>query len=54
MVKDLKLALALADEQGIGLTVAAAALERYEAAQAAGHGPLDYSGVFLAVRPDAN
>jgi 3-hydroxyisobutyrate dehydrogenase len=51
MVKDLKLALALAGEQGIDVTVAAAALERYEAAQAAGHGALDYSGVFLAVTP---
>jgi 3-hydroxyisobutyrate dehydrogenase len=51
MVKDLKLALALAGEQGIDATVAAAALERYEAAQAAGHGGLDYSGVFLAVTP---
>ena len=51
MVKDLKLALELADEQGIDATVAEAALERYEAAQAAGHGALDYSGVFLAVTP---
>jgi len=53
MTKDLKLVLALAEEQGIDASVAEAALERYEAAQAAGHGGLDYSGVFLAVRPDA-
>jgi 3-hydroxyisobutyrate dehydrogenase len=51
MVKDLRLALALAGEHGIDAAVAAAALDRYEAAQAAGHGALDYSGVFLAVTP---
>jgi 3-hydroxyisobutyrate dehydrogenase len=53
MTKDLKLVLALAEEQGIDASVAEAALRRYEAAQSAGHGGLDYSGVFLAVKPDA-
>lgn len=49
MAKDLALALELAEEQGIDAAVAEAALERYRAAQAAGHGGLDYSAVFLAV-----
>jgi 3-hydroxyisobutyrate dehydrogenase len=54
MVKDLRLALALAAEKGIDATVAQAALAEYETAQVAGHGGLDYSGVFLAVKPEAN
>ena len=47
MAKDLALALELAGEQGIDAAVAGAALERYRAAQDAGHGGLDYSAVFL-------
>lgn len=49
MVKDLGLALDAAAERGLDATVAEAALERYRAAQEAGHGGLDYSAVFLAV-----
>ena len=49
MVKDLGLALAAAAERGLDAEVAKAALERYRAAQEAGHGALDYSAVFLAV-----
>ncbi len=51
MVKDMTLVLALAAEHGVDASVADAALERFRAAQAAGHGGLDYSGVFLSVRP---
>ena len=45
IVKDLAFALELGDSP-----VAAAALEAYRKAQAAGHGALDYSAVFLALR----
>ncbi|HKP19776.1 MAG TPA: NAD(P)-dependent oxidoreductase, partial [Gaiellaceae bacterium] len=48
IAKDLTLALELAAEHGVDADVAAAALERYRSAQAAGHGGLDYSAVYLA------
>jgi 3-hydroxyisobutyrate dehydrogenase len=48
IAKDLALAQALGDEHRVSVPVAAAALERYRAAQAAGHGALDYSAVYLA------
>ena len=47
IVKDLALALELAEEHGLAPQVAAAALEDYRRAQAAGHGALDYSAVYL-------
>jgi 3-hydroxyisobutyrate dehydrogenase len=47
IVKDLALALELAEEDGLVLSVAAAALEEYVRAQTAGHGSLDYSAVYL-------
>jgi 3-hydroxyisobutyrate dehydrogenase len=48
IAKDLALALQLGDAP-----VAAAALESYRKAQAAGHGRLDYSAVFLPLNPRA-
>jgi 3-hydroxyisobutyrate dehydrogenase len=53
IAKDLALALELAGAQGIDAPTARTALVAYERAQAAGLGGLDYSAVFLAVRPDA-
>jgi 3-hydroxyisobutyrate dehydrogenase len=50
IAKDLALAQALADERGIETPLAEAALGEYRAAQAAGHGHLDYSAVYLARR----
>jgi 3-hydroxyisobutyrate dehydrogenase len=50
IAKDLALAQALADERGIETPLAEAALSEYRAAQAAGHGHLDYSAVYLARR----
>ena len=47
IVKDLALACELAEEDGLAPIVAAAALETYRRAQAAGHGSLDYSAVYL-------
>ncbi len=47
IVKDLALALELAEEDGLVPSVAAAALEAYRRAQATGHGSLDYSAVYL-------
>jgi 3-hydroxyisobutyrate dehydrogenase-like beta-hydroxyacid dehydrogenase len=47
MTKDLVLALDLAADHGLNAGVAAAALERYRAARADGHGNLDYSAVYL-------
>jgi 3-hydroxyisobutyrate dehydrogenase len=47
MEKDLALACELAAEHGLAPAVAAAALEEYRRAQAAGHGALDYSAVYL-------
>ena len=51
IAKDLALAQALADGHGIATPLAEAALGEYRAAQAAGHGQLDYSAVYL-VRSD--
>jgi 3-hydroxyisobutyrate dehydrogenase len=50
IAKDLALAGALADEQGVTVPVAEAALEAYREAQAAGFGGLDYSAVYLTKR----
>ncbi len=50
LAKDLELALELAETTGVEPQVAAAALAGYRSAQAAGHGPLDYSAVFLEKR----
>lgn len=50
LAKDLELALELAGLAGVETRVAAAALAEYRAAQAAGHGALDYSAVFLSMR----
>ena len=47
IVKDLALACELAEERGVTPSVAAAALDEYRRAQAAGHGSLDYSAVYL-------
>jgi 3-hydroxyisobutyrate dehydrogenase len=47
IAKDLGLALELADEHAIAAPVARAAQDAYHEAQAAGHGGLDYSAVFL-------
>jgi 3-hydroxyisobutyrate dehydrogenase len=47
IVKDLALALELAEEHGLVPSVTAAALDDYRRAQAAGHGSLDYSAVYL-------
>jgi 3-hydroxyisobutyrate dehydrogenase-like beta-hydroxyacid dehydrogenase len=51
LVKDLRLALALAAEHGVAADVLAGASRAYERALAAGHGGLDYSAVFLTQRP---
>ena len=51
IAKDLALAQALADGHGVKTPLAEAALGEYRAAQAAGHGQLDYSAVYL-VRSD--
>ena len=47
IVKDLALALELAEKHGLVPSVAAAALDNYRRAQAGGHGSLDYSAVYL-------
>jgi 3-hydroxyisobutyrate dehydrogenase len=47
IAKDLALAQALADEHDVATPLAEAALGEYRAAQAAGHGQLDYSAVYL-------
>jgi 3-hydroxyisobutyrate dehydrogenase len=47
IVKDLALAQELAEENGIGGSLAAAALEAYRRAQERGFGRLDYSAVYL-------
>jgi len=46
IAKDLALALALADDHGVDVPVAAAALDAYRAAQRRGLGALDYSAVY--------
>ena len=48
IVKDLALAQSLADEHGLAPQVAASALGEFRRAQAAGHGALDYSAVYLS------
>lgn len=48
--KDLELGLDLAEAAGVEPRVAACALAEYRRAQAAGHGRLDYSAVFLTKR----
>jgi 3-hydroxyisobutyrate dehydrogenase len=48
IAKDLALAQALAEQHGVKTPLADAALGEYRAAQAAGHGHLDYSAVYLA------
>lgn len=48
LVKDLTLALGLADERGVAAPVTAAALASYHQAQQAGLGSLDYSAVYLS------
>jgi 3-hydroxyisobutyrate dehydrogenase len=50
LAKDLELALELAAGAGVDAHVAEAALAEYRGAQAAGHGRLDYSAVFLSPR----
>ncbi len=50
IAKDLELALELASAAGVEPRVAEVALARYRAGQASGHGPLDYSAVFLETR----
>jgi 3-hydroxyisobutyrate dehydrogenase len=50
IAKDLELALELAAAAGVEPRVAEAALARYRAGQVSGHGPLDYSAVFLETR----
>ena len=52
IAKDLALAQALAEEQGVSVPLAEAALDAYRAAQAEGLGHLDYSAVYLS-RPPA-
>lgn len=47
LLKDLRLAVGLAQELGVDAPVAAAATARYEQAQALGYGPRDYSAVYL-------
>jgi 3-hydroxyisobutyrate dehydrogenase len=47
LLKDLRLAVGLAQELGVDAPVAGAAAARYEEAQSRGHGPLDYSAVYL-------
>jgi 3-hydroxyisobutyrate dehydrogenase-like beta-hydroxyacid dehydrogenase len=48
--KDLQLAAELARADGVEPALAEEALAAYRRAQAAGHGALDYSAVFLAER----
>jgi 3-hydroxyisobutyrate dehydrogenase len=50
IAKDLELARALAEEQGIPVPVGQSALAAYRAAQAEGLGRLDYSAVYLATK----
>lgn len=52
LAKDLELALELAAAAGVEPRVAEAALAEYRCAQAAGHGSLDYSAVFLTRAPE--
>jgi 3-hydroxyisobutyrate dehydrogenase len=52
IAKDLGLALDLAAAHDVDARVARTALTAYERAQARGLGALDYSAVFLAVRPE--
>jgi len=49
--KDLTLGLDVAADAHVEAPVAARTLEVYDRAQAAGHGRLDYSAVYLVVRP---
>lgn len=49
IAKDLELALALAEHEGIDVRTATAALDAFRAAQEQGLGALDYSAVFLVV-----
>ena len=51
IAKDLALAGALAEEQGVSVPLAEAALGAYRAAQAEGLGHLDYSAVYLSTSP---
>ena len=51
IAKDLALAEALAEEQGVSVPLAEAALAAYRAAQAEGLGHLDYSAVYLSTAP---
>ncbi|HSS73993.1 MAG TPA: NAD(P)-dependent oxidoreductase [Gaiellaceae bacterium] len=51
IAKDLALAEALAEEQGVSVPLAEAALAAYRAAQAEGLGHLDYSAVYLSSAP---
>lgn len=51
LLKDLGLALDLAEAAGVPVPVARAAAGRYEAAHAAGYGSLDYSAVYLVQQP---
>jgi 3-hydroxyisobutyrate dehydrogenase len=51
IAKDLALAGALAEEQGVSVPLAEAALAAYRAAQAEGLGHLDYSAVYLSKAP---
>lgn len=48
--KDMRLAVALGDEVGQPLPVAAAANEQYKAAKSAGHGDEDFAAVYTAVK----
>ncbi len=50
LAKDLELVLALAAAAGVEPRVAETALAEYRRAQRDGHGPLDYSAVFLSKR----
>ena len=47
MLKDLRLAAALADQLGLSAPVIHTAIERYKASEEAGYGELDYSAVHL-------
>jgi 3-hydroxyisobutyrate dehydrogenase len=47
LLKDLRLAVGLAQELGVDAPVAHAATTRYEQAQVLGYGPRDYSAVYL-------
>jgi 3-hydroxyisobutyrate dehydrogenase len=53
IAKDLALAVELAEAAGVNADVTRAALAEYRASQAAGHGPDDYSAVFLRMRESA-